>query len=115
MHLHGLPLTSSTSRRDIAGLAATLLEASSRSILVETSTLAAGATATTTGGRTPTPTTSGSEATAGRSSIRATVGSWLGSTLFDVDRFGTDLVGIGSNCSSVAMWCLKLNKGAILL
>ena len=115
MYLYGLTLTSSTSRRDIAGLAATLLEAGSRSILVETSTLATGATATTTGSIRAPPTTSGSEATAGRSSIRATVGSRLGSTLFNVDRFGTDLVGIGSNCSSVAMWCLKLDKGAILL
>ena len=111
--LYCLALASSTSRSDVAGLAATLLETGPWSILAEASTLTS--TAGTTSRSTATPTISRSKASASWSCVCAPVGSRFRPTLFDIDRLGTNLVGIGSHGSSVALWCLKFDKGAILL
>lgn len=110
--LYCLALASSTTRSDVAGLAATLLENGPWSIFAEASALIPAAA--TTSSSTATPTASRSESSASWSCICASIRSGFRPTLFDIDRLRTDLVWVGTNGSSVALWCLKFDKGAVL-
>jgi hypothetical protein len=105
----GLGLGATAFGRNVA----TAATGSETTTAVTLETTAALATGTVTATTTSTSTTSTTTAT-GREAVAA-VGVAAGAALFNEDLLAANLVGVGSNSSSVASGLVELNKGAVLI